>query len=287
MPSSGSNQHEPAHRQPRPHEQPQHGLYERDHGQAPATVVIPRRFIGPPDSANGGYACGTTARLLGDAAAEVTLRRPPPVDRALRVERTHDRVALYDGEHPVVEARPARTAVDVPEAVSLDAAMQAADRFDVAGYAAGHPFPTCFTCGPARKARDGLRIFPAPAGDGRPMVLWPWAPDASFADDSGLIDLPIIWAALDCPSGFARFNAVDVAAPDAVLGRMTATVHRRPEAGDMLVVGAWAISDQGKKLQCGSALWSATGELLAENLAVWIVLSEEQRRTFRVADGPQ
>src|SRR5918996_2619259 len=46
-------------------------------------VMIPARFNGPPATANGGYTCGLVARLLG-VDAEVTLRRPPPLDRPLR-----------------------------------------------------------------------------------------------------------------------------------------------------------------------------------------------------------
>lgn len=281
------------------------------HDPPTRTVTIPPRFIGPPDSANGGYACGVTARLLGDATAEssptvVTLRRPPPVERPLRVERNERGVALYDGEDLVSEARhaaedpwaglhprrpPGATHDDVqgafaPDAVSLADSVHAVERFDLAGYAARHPFPTCFTCGPARATGDGLRIFPAPAGEDLAMVVSPWTPDMSVADAEGLVDLPVIWAALDCPSGFARFYPADVTAADAVLGRMTTNVHRRPEVDEKLVVAAWPIADEGRKLLAGSALWSAAGELLACNLAVWIVLTDEQRRAFKTSGAP-
>ncbi len=41
-----------------------------------------RRFCGPPGMANGGFACGSIAALHG-GAAEVTLRRPLPLERPL------------------------------------------------------------------------------------------------------------------------------------------------------------------------------------------------------------
>ena len=48
------------------------------------SLVIDRRFRGPPNSANGGYVCGCLARhVAGDA--EVTLRAPPPLERPLDV----------------------------------------------------------------------------------------------------------------------------------------------------------------------------------------------------------
>ena len=43
-------------------------------------VLFDDFFCGPPRSANGGYAAGVTARLLGGPAM-VSLPRPPPVGR--------------------------------------------------------------------------------------------------------------------------------------------------------------------------------------------------------------
>jgi hypothetical protein len=51
-----------------------------------ATLSIDRRFCGPPGSGNGGYTAGHLAALIGDSA-EVTLRRPPPLETEMRVER--------------------------------------------------------------------------------------------------------------------------------------------------------------------------------------------------------
>ena len=41
-------------------------------------MIIPPRYNGPPDSANGGYACGLMSEALG-GGFEVTLLRPPPL----------------------------------------------------------------------------------------------------------------------------------------------------------------------------------------------------------------
>ena len=48
-----------------------------------AGLRLEERFCGPPATANGGYACGIIAELLG-GDVEVTLRRPPPLGRPLR-----------------------------------------------------------------------------------------------------------------------------------------------------------------------------------------------------------
>src|SRR6476661_8038230 len=113
------------------------------------TITIDPRFNGPPDSGNGGYTCGRLARFVAAEAAEVTLRLPPPIGRALEVERDGDGMVLRDGEAVVAEAKPTEVAVDAPSPVdATEAADAAVDspflEVDM------HPFPTCFVCGPRR-----------------------------------------------------------------------------------------------------------------------------------------
>jgi len=65
--------------------------------------AIDTRFRGPPQSADGGYVCGRLAAYLG-GPVEVTLRRPPPLNQALDVERRNpSRVALLQSPaHPCI-----------------------------------------------------------------------------------------------------------------------------------------------------------------------------------------
>jgi hypothetical protein len=245
-------------------------------------VTIPARFAGPPDSANGGYACGLTAGVLGGAPALVTLRLPPPLDRPLRAERGDASSALYDGQDLVVEAHAGADAPEtLPAPVSLVDAITVAGTFDVEGYAASHPFPGCFTCGPQRAEHDGLRLFPAPTGRDHRLIAWPWTPDDSMTEPDGLVAEPIVWAALDCPSGLSWITAGDQPEP-AVLGRLGVVIHRRPAPGERLVVGGWQVAADGRKRHAGSAVWSADGETLATGAATWIVLRSEQQ-SFRTA----
>lgn len=73
------------------------------------TVTIHRRFRGPLDSANGGYAAGLLGPRIG-GPAEVTLRLPPPLERPLAIRRDHGRLLLEDGVRLVAEAASAPTA---------------------------------------------------------------------------------------------------------------------------------------------------------------------------------
>jgi hypothetical protein len=244
-------------------------------------VIIDRHFCGPPDSANGGYTCGMTAGALGVPSAEVTLRRPPPLGAVLRVERSNDGVALVVGDQVISEGRPARVGLDPPSPVGFDEAVHAAQTFDIEGYAARHPFPTCYTCGPSRPGDDGLGLFPAPIPGRAGTVAWPWVPDASGADADGVIEPTIVWAALDCPSGLAWL--AEGGSDPAVLGRMTAEVRRRPLVGEHLVVAGWRVADRGRKLEAGSAVWSTDGEVIARSASTWVRLTDDQQRTFKTA----
>jgi hypothetical protein len=219
-------------------------------------VTIDPRFRGPRASANGGYACGRVAHFI-DGPAEVTLRSPPPLGRALGVRETDGVVALLDGDEVVAQAKPAAGGFDVPPPVSVEDARAATERYE---WMHDHPYPTCFVCGPEREEGDGLRIFASPVA-GRDVYAAPWTPDPDLAGPE------FTWAALDCPSGLVT-NTFDVGR--VLLGRLTAEIHATPRPGEHHVLTAWPISRDGRKLHTGSALFTAGGELLAAANAVWI-----------------
>jgi hypothetical protein len=221
------------------------------------TVFIPGRFNGPPGSGNGGYASGVVAALLG-GRAEVTLRTPPPLSRELAVVREDGRVEVRDGETLVAEAVPlGELVVDVFPAVSVEDAFEASRGY--AGFRA-HAYETCYVCGPARD--DGLGIFPGPV-EGRSVVAAPWTPpgEGPVADE-------IVWAALDCPSGWA----VDEFSREGVLlGRLAARVVAPVVGGEQYVVVGWPVGEDGRKRFAGSAVFGANGSVRAFARSTWLV----------------
>lgn len=221
-------------------------------------VVIEPRFNGPPGSANGGYACGIVARLLGEPVAEVTLRAPPPLGRALRVVREEGRVALHDGDVLVAEGVPAELELDAPAPVAPEVARRAS-----AGYPGfeEHAFPTCFVCGPRRSQQDGLAIYAGPVADLPGLVAAPWTPSHEVSRE-------LVWAALDCPGAFAVGHGSGRG--EMVLGRLAARVTRTPASGEECVVLGWPLGEDGRKLFAGTAIHTADGELLAAARATWI-----------------
>jgi hypothetical protein len=143
------------------------------------------RFNGPPGSVNGGVTAGRLAAYVGASAVEVTLRRPPPLDRDLRVDASGGSARLYDGDLLVAEAVPSTVKLEPPAPVPVERALEAEQSY--AGLV-DHPFLTCFVCGPGRS--DGLALQPGPVGDGRSACTW------TPQDE----DPVLVWAALDCPA---------------------------------------------------------------------------------------
>jgi hypothetical protein len=195
---------------------------------------------------------------VGAETVEVTLRVPPPLERPLTVHASAGAVSVRDGETLVAEGRAAELDLELPQPVAYAEAVRLADATPADP---DHPFPGCFACGPAG---EGLRLCPAPVGDGR--VVAPWRPEAR--------EPALVWAALDCPGAFAvnPGNARGLT----VLGRLTARVDELPQAGDECVVVAWPLGGEGRRLFAGTAVFRG-GEPLAWAKAVWIVVGDEFR----------
>jgi hypothetical protein len=219
-------------------------------------VVIASRFNGPPGSGHGGYSAGVVAAPLGPSAT-VRLAAPPPLDTGMTLEDTEYGVRLMAGDMLVAEARPGRPEIDTPPPVGVSAAGRASE--DYPGFS-DHPFPTCFGCGPEHP--DGLRIFPGPAGsDG--LLAAPWTPSPDLGDP---VDPVFVWAALDCPSGFACIPPGSLS----VLATMTAELEAPIHPGETYVITAWPISHDGRKHRGGAAIHDASGARVAVADTLWI-----------------
>ena len=241
-------------------------------------ITIARRFRGPAESGNGGYVCGRFAERLVPAprAARVRLRVPPPLERPLVVEAAAGEARLrVDGADGalVAEAR----ALDVDVSGLLAIAPVPPSFAEAAGAAHGfrgfhrHPYPGCFVCGPERAEGDGLRIFPGPLV-GRPGVAAPWIPDASLAapgtavGSGGRVGPEFVWAALDCPGGFAFPLASDRAI---LLGELAVERRGDVHVGERCVVLGWEIGTEGRRHFVATALFGEDGACRGVARATW------------------
>jgi hypothetical protein len=231
-------------------------------------VIIDSRFCGPPDSGNGGYTCGLIANFI-DGPTEVILRRKPPLSRRLNIEKVDNgKIILLDEKVTIAEARPTNVEIDIPIPPSFSKVEKSAAPTDLID---NHQYPSCFVCGPLRKKFDGLRIFPGPVQDTNNLAA-PWIPDASLSDHTGKIRPEFIWAALDCPGGWAVVNKK---MRPILLGKLAVQITNRMKPDDKCVVIAWKISEEGRKIIAGSALFSDSGQLYAKARATWIELKSK------------
>jgi hypothetical protein len=222
----------------------------RDVGQ---DIIVDAGYNGPPGTGNGGWTSGLVALRLNESPAEVTLRKPPPLETALRVRATAPGIEVIDqGGEVIATAR--RREADLPAVtgVPADEAREATTRYPGHGH---HHFPTCYVCGTQRP--DGLRIFPGPVGEGRTAAVFE-VPDE--------INHPMVWAALDCPGGW---TVIESDAPW-VLGRIAAIIDELPKPGDECVVVGQVVSRQGRKAVVRTSLYAPLGGLLARAEATWI-----------------
>ena len=91
------------------------------------TVVIRATHQGPRGIGHGGYVAGLLAREI-DGAAQVTLRRPAPLDVALDVVAAADGRELRRGDDVIADAIATTFTLDVPTPPSPDEARAAEQR---------------------------------------------------------------------------------------------------------------------------------------------------------------
>ncbi|MDV5148918.1 hypothetical protein R1T08_33405 [Streptomyces sp. SBC-4] len=235
------------------------------------TVRIPARYNGPPDTANGGYACGTFAKLAADhqrPPVAVALLQAPPLDRALEFRSGTRRSQIWDGDRLIATMTTAAAEFPAVEAVSLRAAAEASGRYR--GHA-GHPFPTCFVCGAGREPTDGFPVAPGEVPGAPGVVACPWTPTVASSDRPELV-----WSVLDCPGGWTA----DPVREPMVLTRMIAVLRRppRPLVPHVVVARPWR--RHGRTTAVGTALYDDRGELVAKATAMWTAVGVRER-----ADG--
>lgn len=230
--------------------------------------MIERRFRGPPDSAQGGYACGVLAERIEGPCATVSLRLPPPLERPLDVSRGDEgTMRLLDGDRLVAEGGPADLELEAPDPVPWEEAERASTQ---SPWADRHPFPGCFGCGPERSQHEAVAIEMGPLEDGE-LFAGSWLPATDFAAEDGAVDPLCVWAALDCPTAAPAF--LHDAGPS-VLASLTGRILAPVQAGQRHTVVAWLIGHEGRKHRGAAAIHGPDGELCAYSEGLWIELRD-------------
>ena len=235
-------------------------------------MIIAEKFRGPPTSGNGGYVSGVFSSLLEHAGpVEVTLRAPIPLDHKMSIDVSEPTLLrVVDGPTLIAEVAPTEFQLDIP--VRPD--WQATKAAEPGSYSLVEDFqpllpgkrgfhPICFCCGADHD--EGLKVFAAPVDENQVAAVW--QTDPRWAEADGKLPSAYLWTAMDCPGQFAFLHS---GIRTGLLGRMTARIHKRPDAGEALLVSAWTIRVEGKKHFAGAAIHNQKDELCGEAVTVWI-----------------
>lgn len=232
------------------------------------TLLIDARYNGPVGRGNGGYIAGAMAAFVsGDA--EVRIMRGFPVATPLAISRHPDgSVSCHLDGQELGRARPLPLVLDIPPPPTLGAARAAAERFR---FLHGSDVRGCYVCSPRRAPGEGLRLFCGPLLDpGEVIVAGVWEPGSELLDAGGRIAPEQVWAALDCPGGYA----IAAVAPDSgvqLLGTCAASLKQPLRAGESYIVSSWQLAPpEGRKRFMGVAIHGVTGELMACARQIWI-----------------
>lgn len=241
----------------------------------PEQISISSRFVGPPDSGNGGYVGGAFAALLDtDSPVEVTLRSPVPLETPLDIKRGEGTVIVngnMDKDILVAELLETELDMDVPTPPDWEEALSARPMSYSFGDQKNPLFvnregfhPICFCCGAEHD--EGLQVFAAPVLNNE-QVAAIWSTKEEWAEDSGNLPNEFLWTALDCPGQFAYMaNGIRTG----MLGRITAQIFEPAKAGEEYMVTGWRIGIEGKKHFAGTALFNKDLCLVGFAKSVWI-----------------
>jgi len=232
------------------------------YGTPEPAIAVDSRYNGPPGMGNGGYIAGTLSRFFA-GPVEVTIRRPVPLDRPLRVQQQPEHVSAWHEYSLIASVRPVdRIDMVVPKAPTFEEAEQAAR---VSRYQHEHPFPGCFVCGTQRP--DGLGILPGRVA-GRDIIATTWTPDMDLAE-GGVVAPEFVFGALDCPGGLAIVYDDPYRG---VLGRITAEIIEPVAPEERYIIAAWRTGEDGRKQFAGTALYTESGQVVARAEAVWFAI---------------
>jgi hypothetical protein len=234
---------------------------------ASAPYIDPR-MNGPRRHANGGFASGTFADIVGGTAT-VALHQRVPVGRPFTVRESSVAHVVYDGDQRIATVTAADPFVMTPPVRP--------DRWAAATARRAHPFvdvrhtlSDCVVCGPKRT--DGLRVTPGPLVEHPDVLASPYDPPEGFAVD-GVATRASVWGAMDCvsfPAALLRSGTL------ALLGSLTAHRTREVAVGEQLVAVGWTLGSGTRSHRTASALLDQEGAIVASARAVWVEVRHQR-----------
>lgn len=225
-------------------------------------VMIDEHFSGPTGWGHGGVTAGRLAELVEPDGASVRFVAPIPLGQPLRAQWRTDRLEVLARGRPVAEVRDLERELSAPVFEMPSArAIDDAERAYLEPRAGVHPAPTCFACGSDR-SHGGLQLRPGPVGSSGDFATR-WTPGGS-----GLVPSWLVWAAIDCPTGFPALPST----PQdhiVVTGELTAQIRRRLRSDETYVILSRRTGGSGPRHVTEAAITTSAGEVVAIANAIW------------------
>lgn len=240
------------------------------------SVEINEKYCGPPKSGNGGYVAGITANRIANKAVVIKIKAPAPLNEALYYSSDSNKngIKLLSKAANLLIAEAQEDSgfyMDVPELNFLSLEAIGNPEREYLGFHE-HPFPTCFVCGPERSHEDGMRIFPAKIQDPFGFTHLHgafWNPWKDLAGTDGRIREEIVWAALDCPGGFA-VSHVDTTL--IVLAKLRGRLLESIFPDIPYAILSWEIGRNRRQRTAGTAIYRIEDrKCVAYSEALWMV----------------
>ena len=230
-------------------------------GAATEEVTIDPRLLGPGGTGRGGAVCALLAEAV-PGSLEVFLHHPlPPLGPLTVHARPGHGADLRDRGALVAEARPCPVGFEPPPPVALATVSGPGERVGPTG---GARESCAVGCAASFEQFDGQRTAP---GDG--LLAAAWTPAARGPADGEVLPAGLGWVVLDAAGRWAATSATGGAR--LWLRRLVGVVHAPPEIGTACVVVARDDGRHGDGLLARSALYSASGRLLAVAATTWDV----------------
>ncbi|MFK8025261.1 MAG: PaaI family thioesterase [Ilumatobacter sp.] len=228
---------------------------------------IDSHYNGPPGMGHGGVSAGRFAALVEPDAARVRFRRPIPLDVALTTTYEDGIANIHAGEELVATARALDGPLEIGPFPSMcERDLHLAEQRWLEPTGGRHMAPACFACGHLRDLGGlGLRPGPIPGPDGTTtgVIGCRWRPEGS-----GRVPAWMIWAALDCPTGFPAFASTN---PDEAVVTAELSVHviEPVHAGQTMRILSRRVAKEGRRHHTEACLLGPDGRRYAVASAIW------------------
>lgn len=238
------------------------------------TLTIPAWAQGRTGLGQGGYTASRFELAVGQPLS-IALKAPIPLETPMQVVEVGDHAwELRSGGDTIMGAVPSPMSFARTESVNFADAIVARGRSNA--NSEDHVAPHCRSCG---TDEGSMRIWPGALADGTNRVATDWTPPAWAGDESGVVDVGMVWMALDCTSGFF----LGMSAPDADGNtRDAVTVQFAAQIVEPLLVGEqyvsvgfdghWSGGWDGRKRGAGACVFDSSGQIVAQADSFWLSL---------------